>query len=189
MCLSLLFLVKTPLPPEPNLSSQIFVFPLSRQWNAVSLSCILPHTLLASIYPIFSGHLRCLFISFWFSHPLHELKIVFVATEQLTLCRSVSLGQNHCSCCWAGGVGVQLDNILSVVQFVILKCSGIPWPPDLCEASVDITKNFTLQVRQNISPKGCVILLFTNSSVWLQAKQKHLLVLELLFSQSNHVTF
>lgn len=50
-------------------------------------------------------------------------------------------------------MGVGLDNIPSVTCFVIVKCSGFLLPLYLCEASVDIAKNFTLHVRERCLPK------------------------------------
>ena len=87
-------------------------------------------------------------------------------------------------------MGVGLDNIPSVTCFVIVKCSGFLLPLYLCEASVDIAKNFTLHVRERCLPKDvyfCYVataLAMTSS----QAKPK-LPELEPLSSLSHRVTF
>lgn len=87
-------------------------------WSRTCLvPCLLPYS------PLVQGSWDAFlfYFIFWFSHPIVWIKIVFVTTEQLTLCRTVSLGQNHVtSLAQAQGGGVSLDNILSVVCFVIL---------------------------------------------------------------------
>lgn len=67
----------------------------------VFLGYVLLHNLPISMYLSFSGHLRCLFILLYFvfffgsAIPLHALKIVFLATEEPTHCRSVALGEDR----------------------------------------------------------------------------------------------
>lgn len=125
---------------------------LSNQWNMMFLFAISSYLMPAYFHiPHFlPGHLRCLFILFYFLiQSPHCMNKGFVATEQGILCRAVSPSQNHVTVAGQGlGCIVGEYSVCSAVRFVLLKHSGIPLPPYLCDASIDIAKNFTLLQRE-----------------------------------------
>jgi hypothetical protein len=82
---------------------------------------------------------------------LHGLKIVLAVTEQLTLCTSISLGQDHVTVAWDWGV--ELEN-MQCNFFCNSQSLQFPLPPFLCEALVGMSRNFTLHVREGYFPKA-----------------------------------
>ena len=98
--------LRLPLLPEPNLNTPGC---LSNQWNTVffpATFCFTPCLFPCAYF--FSGHLKCLFILFyfvfffWFSHPTACIKNCFPcdwATDPLQVCSS---WRGPYSCCLAG---------------------------------------------------------------------------------------
>lgn len=126
------------------------------------------------------------FVFLWFSHPVHKLKIVWAATEPLTLCSTVALGRDPVIVAW----GRRWWEGWSWVTFCGSLCNSqslqFPLPPSICEAPVGIT----LQVRRRDLPKDLWFRYAAEALSRMLTKVKQSLVLEKLPPRpSHHVTF
>lgn len=139
-------------------------------------SCILLHPTYFHMPHFFSWPLEMPFCFSLIQPPSAQIKNSFGcnrATDPLQHCDS---WQGPCSCCLRAGVGWEG---YSWMVFCGLLCNSqslqFPLPSHICEAPVDITKNFTLQVRERCLPKD---MLFCHAAVapsmmWSKVKTFH----------------
>lgn len=105
-------------------------------------------------------------VIFWFSRPIAWTKDCVCCKQTATLCRSASLGQNQVT---PLGVGVgdggmiagwySVGTLFYTSQMLWVSSASLPvWNFSWC------CQEFRTPSERRISPKGCVILLCSNSS-------------------------
>lgn len=105
-------------------------------------------------------------VTFWFSRPIAWMKNCYFCNWAVILCRSAYLGQNHGTPAWhargkwgSDGWVRFLHRMFSTSWMLWVSSASLPmWSFSCC------CQEFHTPSKRRISPRGCVILLCSDSS-------------------------